>query len=176
MHFSLSLSAGRTCMFWQRSKHRGTSHIIYNSCSLSKLYKAKTNKKESGLITQKRNKLAQASKNRTVYHEASTFGTEALMSKNNNSFSSHKSETQVVQDWLKWSNFYGLFAWTRGTPGRHGNPLRWGNPPVHIISHFNLITFTCRWGDPSRWVARSAIPANPLSWGQILPCQCFKVR
>ena len=20
---------------------------------------------------------------------------------------------------------------------------RWGNPPVHIISHFNVITFTC---------------------------------
>ena len=37
-----------------------------------------------------------------VYHEASTFGTEALMSKNNNSLSSRKSETQVVQDWLKW--------------------------------------------------------------------------
>ena len=27
-------------------------------------------------------------------------------------------------------------------PGRWGNPLTWGNPPVHIISHFNLITFT----------------------------------
>ena len=23
-----------------------------------------------------------------------------------------------------------------------GNPLSWGNPPVHIISHFKLITFT----------------------------------
>ena len=23
-----------------------------------------------------------------------------------------------------------------------GNLLRWGNPPVHIISHFKLITFT----------------------------------
>ena len=48
------------------------------------------------------NKLAQASKNSTVYHEASIFGTAALMSKNNNSLSSRKSETQVVQDWLKW--------------------------------------------------------------------------
>ena len=47
---------------------------------MSKLYKAKTNKKESGLINEKRNKLAQASKNSTVYHEASTFGTEALSS------------------------------------------------------------------------------------------------
>ena len=28
-------------------------------------------------------------------------------------------------------------------PGTWGNPLRWGNPPVHIISHFNVITFTC---------------------------------
>ena len=77
-------------------KH-GTSHIIYNFHSLSKLYKAKTNKKESGLINEKRNKLAQASKNSTVYHEASTFGTEALTSKNNNSLSSRKSETRVVQ-------------------------------------------------------------------------------
>ena len=72
-------------------------HIIYNSRSLSKLYKAKTNKKESGLINEKK-ETAQASKNSTVYHEASTFGTEALMSKNNNSLSSLKSETQVVQD------------------------------------------------------------------------------
>ena len=36
----------------------------------------------------------------------------------------------------------------RGTPGRWGNPLRWGNPPVHIISHFNLITFACLVGVP----------------------------
>ena len=28
-----------------------------------------------------------------------------------------------------------LFTWRWGTPGRSGNPLRWGNPPVHIISH-----------------------------------------
>ena len=69
---------------------------------MSKLYKAKTNKNESGLINEKRNKLAQASQNSTVYHKASTFGTEALMSKNNNSLSIPKSETQVVQYWLKW--------------------------------------------------------------------------
>ena len=42
-------------------------------------------------------------KNSTVYHEVSTFGIEALMSKKfNNSLSSRKSETQVVKDWLKW--------------------------------------------------------------------------
>ena len=36
----------------------------------------------------------------------------------------------------------GIFSvWI--TPGRWGNPLRLGNPPVHIISHFNLITFIC---------------------------------
>ena len=29
----------------------------------------------------------------------------------------------------------GLFIWRWGTPGR------WGNPPVHIISYFSLITF-----------------------------------
>ena len=50
----------------------------------------------------KRNKLAQVSQNSTVYHEASTFGTEAFMSKNNKSLSIPKSETQVVQDWLEW--------------------------------------------------------------------------
>ena len=31
----------------------------------------------------------------------------------------------------------GLFTWRWGTPGRRGNPS------VYIISHFNLITFTC---------------------------------
>ena len=36
----------------------------------------------------------------------------------------------------------GLFTWRRGTPGRWGNRLRWGNLPVHIIPHFSLITFT----------------------------------
>ena len=34
-----------------------------------------------------------------------------------------------------------LFTWRWGTPGRWGNPLRWGTSPVHIISHFNFITF-----------------------------------
>ena len=29
-----------------------------------------------------------------------------------------------------------------GYPGWRGNPLKWGNPPAHIISHINLITFT----------------------------------
>ena len=37
----------------------------------------------------------------------------------------------------------GLFTWRWGTPGRWGNPLRWGNPPIHKISHFNVIMFTC---------------------------------
>ena len=36
----------------------------------------------------------------------------------------------------KWqSPLQGLFTWRWGTPGRRGNPLRWGNLPVHIISH-----------------------------------------
>ena len=37
----------------------------------------------------------------------------------------------------------GLFTRKWGTSGRWGNPLRWRNPPVHIISHFDGITFTC---------------------------------
>ena len=36
----------------------------------------------------------------------------------------------------------GLFTCRWETPVRWGNPLRWGSPPVHIISHFNLTTFT----------------------------------
>ena len=36
----------------------------------------------------------------------------------------------------------GVFTWRWGTPGKWGNPLRWSKPPVHIIYHFNLITFT----------------------------------
>ena len=40
--------------------------------------------------------IAQASKNSTVYHEASTFGADALMSKNNN------SHDQVAKVRLKW--------------------------------------------------------------------------
>ena len=36
----------------------------------------------------------------------------------------------------------GLFTWRCETPGGRGNPARWGNTPVHMIYHFNLITFT----------------------------------
>ena len=43
----------------------------------------------------------------------------------------------------------GLFTWSWGSPGRWDNPLRWGNPPVHIISYFNLITFTWWVGWPA---------------------------
>ena len=64
--------------------------------------KQKLTKKNLVSQTEKRNKLAQASLNSTVHHDASTFGTEALMSNNINSLTSLKSETQVVQDWLKW--------------------------------------------------------------------------
>ena len=54
--------------------------------------------------------------------------------------------------------------------GGGGKLLRWGNPPVHIISHFSLITFTEMRGDQPRRVARSA--SQPRS---ILPCKHFKV-
>ena len=49
-------------------------------------------------MNEKRKQVSPSFKNSTVYHEASTFGTAALMSKNNNSLSSPKNETQVVQD------------------------------------------------------------------------------
>ena len=95
MSFSLSLSSylldASACF---HSKHRGTSHIIYNSRILSKLYKAKTNPKKSGLINEKKTQLAQASKKSTVYHEVSTFGTDSCP----------KTITayQVVKVRLKW--------------------------------------------------------------------------
>ena len=41
---------------------------------------------------------------------------------------------------VKWKS-NGPCTWRWGT-GSWGNSLRWGNPPVHIRSHFNLITFT----------------------------------
>ena len=50
----------------------------------------------------------------------------------------HASATSTVPPHFS----LGLFTWGWRTPGRWGNSLRWGNPPVHIISHFNLITFT----------------------------------
>ena len=91
MPFSLSLSSyllnASTCFDTEASSVAQVISFTILAVCLS-FTKQKQNKKES----------AQASKNSTVYHEASTFGTEALMSKNNNSLSSRKSETQVVQD------------------------------------------------------------------------------
>ena len=46
--------------------------------------------------------MAQASKNSTVYHEASAFGADALMSKNNN------SHDQVAKVRLKGTRLYKL--------------------------------------------------------------------
>ena len=80
--------------------------------------------------------------------------------------------------WVLRVVFKGLFTWMWGTPGRLGNPLWWGNPPVHIISHFNLITFAWWVGwpaSPDKAVARSARPGYSLSRGQILPYKRFKV-
>ena len=106
--------------------------IIYNSRILSKLYKAKTNKKESGVINETKQNVSPSFKKQHSYHEASTFDTEALMSKNNKSLSSRKSETQVVQDWLNCrkkgrANFYGLFTWRRG-------------PQVGMVTHLGGVT------------------------------------
>ena len=89
MPFSLSLSA---CASWHKSYHLQFPQFLSVLQSKNKQKRIWSHKRK------KRNKLAQASKNSTVYHEASTLGTEALMSKNNNSLSSRKSETQVVQD------------------------------------------------------------------------------
>ena len=39
----------------------------------------------------------------------------------------------------------------------------WGNPPVHIISHLNVITFTVRWSYPPH--------VTSPTWGPPLPCK-----
>ena len=49
-------------------------------------------------MNEKRKQVSPSFKNSTVYHEASTFGTATLKSKNYNRLSSCKSETQAVQD------------------------------------------------------------------------------
>ena len=101
MPFSLSLSSylldASTCFDREASTVAQVISFTISAVCLS-FTKQKQTKKNLVSSTKKRNKLAQASQNSMVYHEASTFGTEALMSKNNNSLSSHKSETQVVQD------------------------------------------------------------------------------
>ena len=59
---------------------------------------------------------------------------------------------------VKWTIFVlGIFTWRWGTQDRWGNPLRWGNPPIHIISHFNLITFAWNVG----WPATAGLPHLP---------------
>ena len=52
------------------------------------------------------------------------------------------SKKRVTREFLEVSRFRASSKWRWRTPGRWGNPLRWGNLPVHIIPHFNLITFT----------------------------------
>ena len=42
-----------------------------------------------------------------------------------------------------------MFTWRWGTPGRWSYLLCWGNPPVHIISHFIVITLTWWVGWPA---------------------------
>ena len=50
---------------------------------------------------------------------------------------------QVFSQWFKACLHGGV-----GPQVREVTCLRWGNPPDHIISHFNLITFTWWVGDP----------------------------
>ena len=38
-----------------------------------------------------------------------------------------------------------LFTWRWVTPGRWGNLLRWGNPPVHILSFYFDYVFMIGW-------------------------------
>ena len=54
----------------------------------------------------------------------------------------------------------GLFTWRWGTPGR------WGNQPVHIISHF-------KWGDPPRFTSPTWGPPRPCK--QALSLRSFEI-
>ena len=53
-------------------------------------------------------------------------------------------------------DYKGLFTW------RCGTQRRWGNPPVHTISHFNVI----RWNNPPHVTSPTWGP--PPSWKQAL--------
>ena len=69
----------------------------------------------------------------------------------------------------------GLFTSRWETQGRLGKPHRWGNPPVHIISRFNLITFTWSVGWPYERLYGQAgyTPlkrATSPTWGPPSPC------
>ena len=61
-------------------------------------------------------------------------------STDHNNLFSEKISTRIALS-VTWS-LKGLFTWRWSTPDRWGDLIRWGNPPVHIISHFNVITFT----------------------------------
>ena len=83
---------------WHKSYHLQFPQFVYDLQSKNKQKRIWSHKRK------KRNKLAHDSKNSTVYHEASTFGTEALSScpKIITAYQVViKSETQVLQDRLK---------------------------------------------------------------------------
>ena len=75
----------------------------------------------------------------------------------------------LLSDWLYFGfmgcdntsyNIKGLFTWRWGTPGR------WGNPPVHKMSHFKIKIWSRlhdRWGDPPL--------VTPPTWGPPPPCK-----
>ena len=58
---------------------------------------------------------------------------------------------------------------------RWGNPLRWGNPPVHTISYFNLIAFTwyVGWSYETLYGQAGWPPKRVTSptWGPPSPCK-----
>ena len=63
-------------------------------------------------------------------------------------------------------NIKGLFTWRCRTRGRWGNLLRWGNPPVHKMSHFKIKIWSRlhdRWGDPPH--------VTSPTWGPPPPCK-----
>ena len=58
------------------------------------------------------------------------------------------SRQASVNTYLTASLVYGkqvysksLFTWRWGTPGKWGNSLWWGKPPVHIISYSGHLTY-----------------------------------
>ena len=136
-------------------------------------------------------------KNSTVYHEASTFGADALMSKNNNSLSSRekwdssgtrlyrlKNNLLYLVNQMINGEWFNCWNCTKGTGLPFRACLHGGRGPQVgevtrlFISPLLLIWSRLhdRWGDPLRWVAQSARRGDTaFHGGQILPCQCFKV-
>ena len=79
----------------------------------------------------------------------------------------------LVSSWLNWS----LRACSHGGGGPQvGEVPRLGGVTNLSIQSlfFSWLVSHERWGTSPRRVARSAVPGNPLRWGEFSPCECWR--